>query len=302
MDKNAMPLISEVSQIIKRCTKCGKDKPLSAFNKDKSRKKGISECCATCKGKMTRVWKEKNALTLKERAANRSDIEILKASIKTCKKCGEEKCYNQFSKDNRNKDGMGSLCKMCSNKRAVELAPKHKAKKSEQGKKYRDANKHKITTRLAEYYLTHKPVYKERSQIWRDKNPEMARAMYKRNDKKRLSTPKGHISAAMSHRMSASLRKGAKANRHWEGLVGYTVEQLKNHLEKKFTPDMTWENYGQHWHIDHKIPVAAFNYETPEDIDFKRCWALKNLQPLEAITNISKGAKLEKPFQPSLMI
>lgn len=56
------------------------------------------------------------------------------------------------------------------------------------------------------------------------------------------------------------------------------------------------------WHIDHKIPKSAFNFETPEDIDFKRCWALKNLQPLWAAENIKKHDRVDKPFQPSLAI
>jgi hypothetical protein len=62
---------------------------------------------------------------------------------------------------------------------------------------------------------------------------------------------------------------------------------------------MTWENYGD-WHIDHKIPVSAFNFSKASDIDFKRCWKLSNLQPLWAAQNVSKGNKLERPFQPSL--
>jgi len=95
---------------------------------------------------------------------------------------------------------------------------------------------------------------------------------------------------------------GLKAGRQWETLVNFTVDQLKQHLEKLFTPEMTWENYGTYWHIDHKIPIAVFNYEKPEDIDFRLCWSLKNLQPLEKIENIKKKDKLEKPFQPSLKI
>ena len=64
---------------------------------------------------------------------------------------------------------------------------------------------------------------------------------------------------------------------------------------------MIWGNYGD-WHIDHKIPISAFNFTKPEHEDFKRCWALSNLQPLWAKDNISKNAKLEKHFQPSLAI
>jgi len=63
---------------------------------------------------------------------------------------------------------------------------------------------------------------------------------------------------------------------------------------------MTWDNYGK-WHIDHVIPTSVFNFEKPEDDDFKRCWSLQNLQPLWALDNIKKGNKLEKPFQPKLI-
>ncbi len=65
---------------------------------------------------------------------------------------------------------------------------------------------------------------------------------------------------------------------------------------------MSWENYGTVWEIDHKIPIAAFNFERPEDIDFKKCWELKNLRPLEIYKNRSKQARIDKPFQPSLTI
>jgi hypothetical protein len=61
---------------------------------------------------------------------------------------------------------------------------------------------------------------------------------------------------------------------------------------------MTWENYGE-WHVDHIVPVSAHNFETTEDIDFKKCWDLSNLQPLWATDNMRKNAKLLKPFQPS---
>jgi 5-methylcytosine-specific restriction endonuclease McrA len=95
---------------------------------------------------------------------------------------------------------------------------------------------------------------------------------------------------------------GVKAGRHWESLVGYNVDQLKKHLEKRFKVGMTWDNYGPYWHIDHIIPISAFNFETPNDIDFKKCWALKNLQPLEAVENLRKNDRLKIPFQPSFFI
>jgi hypothetical protein len=86
--------------------------------------------------------------------------------------------------------------------------------------------------------------------------------------------------------------KGKKAGCRWESLVGYTLARLMRHLERKFAPGMSWGNIGK-WHIDHKRPRSSFVYDSPDDPQFQACWALKNLQPLWAIDNLSKGARLD---------
>ena len=109
---------------------------------------------------------------------------------------------------------------------------------------------------------------------------------------------KWKIAVMMSSGIRCAIR-GAKAGRHWETLVGYTVKDLIKHLQKRFVDGMTWDNYGN-WHIDHIIPQSAFHFTTTEDIDFKRCWALSNLQPLWEHDNLAKGTRITKSFQPSL--
>jgi len=57
---------------------------------------------------------------------------------------------------------------------------------------------------------------------------------------------------------------------------------------------MNWNNYGRgkgKWTIDHIKPVSKFNYKSVNDEEFQRCWALKNLRPLEYIKNIKKSNK-----------
>ena len=83
--------------------------------------------------------------------------------------------------------------------------------------------------------------------------------------------------------------KKEKNYRSWKNLVGYDINELKKHLEKQFTPEMNWDNYGKFWEIDHKIPKSWFKFEKAEDEEFKKCWALKNLQPLEVSKNRSKN-------------
>ena len=71
-------------------------------------------------------------------------------------------------------------------------------------------------------------------------------------------------------------------------LVGYTLDDLVKHLESKFDDKMSWNNYGSYWHVDHKVPIAAFDYTSYEDEAFKRCWSLENLQPLKNLDNLLK--------------
>lgn len=141
---------------------------------------------------------------------------------------------------------------------------------------------------------------KEEYKRWLAKDPDVKKEMLRRYARDRRKTIKGNLTNRISPLMSRSLKDG-KCGKHWEVLVGYTVNDLKEHIEKQFIDGMSWSN-RKDWHIDHIIPISAFNYNTPDDIDFKKCWSLNNLRPLWAVKNISKKNKLTKPHQPSLLI
>lgn len=91
----------------------------------------------------------------------------------------------------------------------------------------------------------------------------------------------------------SSLKKGKNGN-SWEKLVGYTTNDLKQHLEKQFDKNMNWNNYGNFWEIDHILPISYFKFQSYNDEEFKKCWALNNLRPLEKSENRSKGSKIIK--------
>ena len=80
--------------------------------------------------------------------------------------------------------------------------------------------------------------------------------------------------------------------------LGYTKNELLDHLESQFKPWMTWANNGrpQHvdkpaWQLDHIKPKSSFNYTSITDEEFQECWALENLRPLEARLNLIKSDK-----------
>ncbi len=66
------------------------------------------------------------------------------------------------------------------------------------------------------------------------------------------------------------------------------MEDLKLHLESKFDDKMSWCNCGSYWEIDHIGPLASFVFTSYEDEEFKKCWSLENLQPLECTVNRNK--------------
>lgn len=52
---------------------------------------------------------------------------------------------------------------------------------------------------------------------------------------------------------------------------------------------MSWDNMGKYWEIDHIIPLNLFHYNTEQDEQFKVCWSLANLRPLEKIEIANKS-------------
>jgi len=72
-------------------------------------------------------------------------------------------------------------------------------------------------------------------------------------------------------------------------MLGYTADQLVEHIESLFVEGMSWDNYGE-WHIDHIVPVKWWldnGITDPSMIN-----ALINLQPLWAVDNLIKGCKI----------
>ena len=137
-------------------------------------------------------------------------------------------------------------------------------------------------------------VRKHNKQYWKDNKKDITikRTIYKRERYK--NNPMFKLNVCISAAIRGSLYNSSKNGHHWEGLVGYTLQDLREHLESQFQSGMTWDNHGIHgWHIDHIIPKASFNFITYEDPEFLKCWALDNLQPLWAEDNLRKGTKVQ---------
>lgn len=68
------------------------------------------------------------------------------------------------------------------------------------------------------------------------------------------------------------------------------IELFTEWLKYCFDDDMTMENHGSYWHLDHVIPIATFDLEKEQDL--KLCFHYLNYMPLPAKENISKQDKI----------
>jgi len=157
------------------------------------------------------------------------------------------------------------------------------------GKKWYQKNIKKMRLRHREYYQQNKEKILTSQKEYNKKNKEK-RLQYKGKWQKyqRKTNPRYRLDENMGTAIWVSL-KNKKAGRKWETLASYSLEELIEHLEKQFNSKMNWDNYGSYWAVDHLRPRSLFNYTSSDDLEFKQCWSLKNLQPLEKIENIKKG-------------
>ena len=184
---------------------------------------------------------------------------------KKCKYCNSN--FIDITKSH-NKIFCQSKCKHSQYRK--ENPEKHRLK----NKKYRDSNREKYNS-----------IQKEWCKNNRDKRRDIENKYYHEVQKENLHHK---LTRNIRSRIKKYLSRNSNSNSTLK-IVGCTPEHLKQHLEKQFDKDMSWDNYGLYgWHIDHIIPLASA--KTEQEL-YSLCH-YTNLQPLWAEDNLSKGSKL----------
>ena len=100
----------------------------------------------------------------------------------------------------------------------------------------------------------------------------------------RICDPLGFLAKRVSGHVRRALRSD-KSKRSIEYL-GCDIETYKKYLEDQFVDEMSWENYGSVWEIDHIVPIK---YKKPTLEEVTERLHYKNTQPLWSEVNTSKG-------------
>ena len=170
-----------------------------------------------------------------------------------CRKCGSSKELNK-------------RCKVCA--KIYHLT-------------YRQNNKDKLNKTVLTWYHNNKTLINKRRRAYcneREKHLKKINPCFKLRK---------NCSRLINHAL-----KGSKNGQSILKYLPYSIKELKIYLEKLFDNKMSWENYGNYWHIDHIYPQSLLPYTSMEDDNFKKCWALDNLRPLEAVENMKKSNKV----------
>jgi len=169
-----------------------------------------------------------------------------------------------------------------------EKMKEYKLKNKEHFKEWYLKNQEHREEYYKEYYLKNKEHYQERSKEYNSK-PETRELRRNRVNNRYKTNINYRLTDLCRSRVYKAL-KGLDKSASTMELIGCTPDELRQHIESKFEPWMNWENQGRGgWDVDHIIACAKFDLTNPEQQKF--CFHYTNLQPLEHIENIKKGAR-----------
>lgn len=229
-----------------------------------------------------------------------------------CIKCNLEKELNinnfYWRNDSQKWIRTCKKCTLLSSKKRYSLKSQEIKKKAAN---YRNSNRDIINNKAASYNmlketkaratkwrLENKKWLRKKEREWKLKNPEKYREIVRRKSKKQRAKPANKIKAHVSRQINFALHRtgNSKMGNAVLKFLSYSIQELKNHLESQFEPWMNWSNYGKisvdkkTWNIDHIIPQSDLPYQSMTDDNFKKCWSLENLRPLDSKINIIEGS------------
>lgn len=209
---------------------------------------------------------------------------------KWCRGCQSWQPLSLFYASRRNIDGHEPKCSLCAKKWRQE----HLEFLRERRKERYWANPEKARADTAKWILDNLEYHKIYKKQYFQNNKEYFRAKHREwSQKNEMNKYYSDINFRLSKILKVELRSAIR--REWKKgktleLLGCSIDNFKQYLEKQFDENMTWDNYGTYWHIDHKMPISRFNLSDLEQQ--KICFHYTNMQPLEALENIKKGNKI----------
>lgn len=138
-------------------------------------------------------------------------------------------------------------------------------------------------------YLKTKDRHRELNKQWIADNYNRNRAYqneYFRAQK--FNNPVAYLARRLRDRIRTAVKQNQKSGSAVEDL-GCSIDEFKLYIENQFDEDMTWDNYGKVWEMDHVIPLSHF--DLTNRMEFLEACNWLNIQPVSINENRSKGGR-----------
>ena len=213
---------------------------------------------------------------------------------KQCCKCKFNKNINEFGRLIASKDGLRYDCNNCRKEYRIIAKDKIKIKQND----YYNHNKLILLEKNKQYRIDNNITINAQKKEYRNR-PEVKEHIQQKN-KTYLPKRKELIKLKRKTDVNFQLKEILRSKVHkmlknqptsYINIIGCNIDFLKKWIEFRFDSNMTWNNFGSYWHIDHILPINKFDLTKPGDINI--CFHWTNLQPLQSFENISKSDKLQ---------
>lgn len=201
---------------------------------------------------------------------------------KICSVCRVEKNIKDFCQV---KNEPSYRCKKCLSEYNKIYYKNNQQKLKKQTQKFRNENPEYMKLWRAD----NRVKVQKQKRLWLEKNRDL---INKKERNKRKTNCAYKIKKNLRRRVNQVITRNNKSDSTLN-LLGCSVYELIQYLEKQFVHGMSWENYGE-WHIDHIKPCAGFDLTKKKQQ--KICFHYTNLQPLWGIDNIRKSDKVLDTF------
>jgi hypothetical protein len=214
-----------------------------------------------------------------------------------CREIGNEQIKKKYAENN----------KEAIKERRKEYYDNNKEKIKLEIKLYRERNKDLIAKKAHDSYVKNKDKSVKYHKEYRAKNQDKIKKNRKIYEQKRKNDLNLRIRRRVRNAVYCALhRNGFEKDGSILSKLPYSINDLRLHLESLFESWMNWDNWGVYdpevwddndqstwtWQIDHIVQQKKLIYDSMDHPNFKLCWALENLRPYSAKTNIKESNRI----------
>lgn len=210
--------------------------------------------------------------------------------LRECKICHIYKSLKSFRQSRGTRLNYSSTCNKCrSTRRRLKNITQHKCRICGGQAKTNDQRCQQCIIKAKNYYNRTREIRLLKRKQYHQKHKKSI-LQYQKTRLQHNALAK--LALRLRIRLYSAVKRNQKSGSAVRDL-GCPIEFLKQHLESKFQPGMTWDNYGNgknKWSIDHIIPLSSFNLENRDEL--LKAVHYTNLQPLWSSENSAKCDKL----------